>query len=396
MQVEPLEVEASILGALMNQPELADQVWGNGIVVEHFGGDLHLLAVAMHLLWQRGRRCEPHEVILALTETGALSQVSGAKVFTLYQDGAVTAIATFARLVARLDEERQRRKVVKLATRMVAIASTPESDFAMSISTIAAEITHALEGHVIDPMESTTTVANLLDTDFAQEEYVVPDLLRRRSRTVITGPEGFGKSELLYQIALCTAAGVHPFDTTTIPRQRVLVVDGENESVDLRTRLRRMVIALREMNPQAPDMRIQAASGWNLLDPHDAAHLFSLCRAFLPNLLVIGPVYQIMDGDVNDAEVVRRFTRVIDECRRISDCAVIAEAHANNEFQGKRDWRPSGSSIWRRWPDFGIGLQPLTENGEVMSLHRWRGDRHGVKWPDKIRRGSLLPWQPDY
>jgi hypothetical protein len=394
--MEPIEVEAAVLGCLLNEPGLADQLWGNGIVPDHFGGDLGMLAATMFALWGKHRPCNPNEVVLALTETGQAQQVTASQVFHLYQNAHPSDMNTFTRLVARLDEERQRRKVIKIATQMVQVASTSNSDFGMMIADLSAKIVIAMEGQVVDPLAHTQSLGDLLATDFTDSEYIVPDLLRSRSRTVITGPEGFGKSELLYQIALCTSVGLHPFEALPIPAQRVLVVDGENESADLKDRLRRMIVALRELSPHSPEFRLETASGWNLLDAHDAAHLFGLCRAYQPGLLVIGPIYQIMDGDVNDAEIVRRFTRVIDECRRICNCAVIAEAHANNEYQGKRDWRPSGSAVWRRWPEFGIGLQPLTERGEVMELHRWRGDRHGAKWPDKIRRGSLLPWQPDY
>jgi RecA-family ATPase len=41
---------------------------------------------------------------------------------------------------------------------------------------------------------------------------VIPGLLERRDRLMLTGEEGLGKSYLLRQIAVMAAAGLDPFD----------------------------------------------------------------------------------------------------------------------------------------------------------------------------------------
>lgn len=85
--------------------------------------------------------------------------------------------------------------------------------------------------------------------------------------------------------------------------------------------------------------------------------------------------------------------RVVDQCRAISGCAVLTEAHAGHGEQGNRNgWRPSGSSLWLRWPDIGIGMSPVSREDGIMEIVRWRGDRQANSWPEQIRRGGLLPW----
>jgi replicative DNA helicase len=200
---------------------------------------------------------------------------------------------------------------------------------------------------------------------------------------------------MIYQIALGAARGIQPFTTEVINPQRVLIVDAENEHVDLQKRLKRIsgLYDGIDASPIGENLRIQDALGWNLLDPRDAAHLYALVRSFMPDLMVIGPVYQIMGGDGNDAETVRRFMRVVDQCRQISNTAVLTEAHAGHGESGSRNgWRPSGSSLWLRWPDMGIGLSPADDEASVMQLVRWRGDRVENHWPESVRRGGLLPW----
>ena len=55
--------------------------------------------------------------------------------------------------------------------------------------------------------------------------------------------------------------------------------------------------------------------------------------------------------------------------------------------------------MWRRWPNFGVGLVRLPENREIARLLRWRGERaRGRYWPEGLREcrfGEIgYPWIP--
>jgi len=392
-----MNLQESVIAGMLNDNECARIAWET-ITPQHFTGELRLAAEAAHHAYQHDKTCEPNIVMATLIALGYARRFPGDKLISLFENGRLVTPATFTGLLLRLEEEHQRLKVQALAARLSTLAATPSADFHTEASRIATEITTAVRTTQTDPLSTTVTLQTLLDMDFPQQGNVIPGLFKARSRVVVTGPEGKGKSEMTYQIAVGAARGMHPFGMTDIPQQKVLVVDAENEQVDLQTRLRRINGVYDGMgaNPAAEYMRIQDALGWNLLDSRDAGFLFSLVRQYMPDLLVIGPVYQVMGGDANDAETVRRFMRVVDECRAISDCAVLTEAHAGHGEAGNRNnWRPSGSSLWLRWPDMGIGLSPLDQDGSTMELVRWRGDRVANEWPEAVRRGGILPWTED-
>jgi hypothetical protein len=51
------------------------------------------------------------------------------------------------------------------------------------------------------------------------EDWVIPGLLAREDRLILTGAEGLGKMMLLRQIAVCAAAGLDPFTTSRSSRR---------------------------------------------------------------------------------------------------------------------------------------------------------------------------------
>jgi hypothetical protein len=73
------------------------------------------------------------------------------------------------------------------------------------------------------------------------QEWVIEGLLAQGDRLVLTASEGLGKSTLLRQIAVCAAAGLHPFHSAPIDPVKVLVVDCENGRKLSRDRYRPLV-----------------------------------------------------------------------------------------------------------------------------------------------------------
>ncbi len=59
-------------------------------------------------------------------------------------------------------------------------------------------------------------------------DWVIPGLLERGDRLIWTGFEGQGKSVVIRQLAVCAAAGEHPFTGEPITPQRVLLIDCGN------------------------------------------------------------------------------------------------------------------------------------------------------------------------
>lgn len=276
-----------------------------------------------------------------------------------------------------------------------------------------------------DAAEATATAKDLPVPrgmgDFLQvedkREWLVPNLLERMDRTIITGPEGGGKSVLCSQIAACLAGHVHPFSGRLLPDfvdpVRVLVIDCENSDPQSRRRYRWVIDRVRRIRQLAgaddvdwnEQMHIDTKpAGINLLDSKDVAWLEHCLTATAPDLLVLGPLYKLHHENPNDETFARELVWILDNLRERHGFALLTEAHAGNtkNENGHRDLRPIGSSLWRRWPEFGFGLQraeddPGKPRAELVDVIAWRGMRDTDRlWPVKLRTGmnDQLPWLP--
>jgi RecA-family ATPase len=216
---------------------------------------------------------------------------------------------------------------------------------------------------------------------------------------MITGFEGQGKSEFLRQMAVCIAAGVDPLRFNLIEPRRVLFIDCENSDRQTRRRLRPLSELIeRTKRPVGPKMMyvLTRPNGLDLTEEGDAAWLHERVIAHRPELLIIGPLYKLHEKNPNDELAARLVVRAIDDARSAIDCAVVIEAHAGHGEAGRqRNVRPTGSSLWLRWPEFGYGLVPTGKGGtdQCMEFRRWRGPRGDRQWPDELHRGTVWPWQ---
>jgi replicative DNA helicase len=241
-------------------------------------------------------------------------------------------------------------------------------------------------------------------------DWLVPGLLERGDRIILTGEEGFGKSELVGQIALAIAGGVHPFMGEVLEgvEPRVLIVDCENSVGQTRRRYRRIAGAVDSTRAtyQAPELdwnkRVRVefrTSGLDLLKGSDVAYLEALVAACSPDLLVIGPLYKLHTTNINDGEAARKMLDVLDRLRERHGFALLTEAHPNKgeRNDGSRRMAPEGSSLFMRWPEFGFGLRRSKDDPQNQAdVISWRGQREERDWPSGFVRGynGLLPWRP--
>ena len=166
-----------------------------------------------------------------------------------------------------------------------------------------------------------------------------------------------GKSMITKQLAVCGAAGVHPFTGEVIPQIKVLLIDAENPVRKSRRVFRTLERVARGEVPAVPEgglRLIHRPAGVNLASVEGAQWLIERVTAHKPDLLVIGPLYKLHTVDANEETAARAIITALDNARVKADCALVIEAHAPHG----EELRPVGSSLFRRWPEFGYGMKP--------------------------------------
>ncbi|VXB82555.1 AAA family ATPase [Aeromicrobium sp. 9AM] len=219
-------------------------------------------------------------------------------------------------------------------------------------------------------------------------DWVIPGLIEHQERVILTAEEGAGKSTLLRQIGITAAAGIHPFTGEAIDPVRVLHVDVENSLRQSRRRYRPLRIqAGANLDPDLLRVEIRMA-GIDLTSAEDREWLLRTTAAVQPDLLLIGPIYKLANGDPTEETSAKPVAMILDQVREATDCGLILEAHVAKAPSGqkKRPHEPYGWSGWLRWPEIGIYLD---KDGK---LTHWRGAREERDWPHKIERGGHWPW----
>ncbi|MFB6943217.1 DnaB-like helicase N-terminal domain-containing protein [Streptomyces sp. NPDC060286] len=357
-------------------------------------------------LIDRGEPVDPITLAAALQAAGQLGRVGGAP----YLHQLVQAMPTSANAAYYADRIRalaQRRALIQAGHRIVQSGFDPTAgdpaDLAEEAVALAREVRDAGRADADSPVTDMHDFLTVED----HHDWVLPGLLERGDRLILTAGEGGGKSVLLRQIAVATAAGVNPFtiEPSVLGPQKVLVLDCENSAPQSRRHYRALMNAATtaHMPVKRGQLHIDVRpEGVDLTKGEGRAWLMRRVESVMPDLLVIGPIYQLHTGDPNSEDHARRVTVALTEARVTANCAMVLEAHAphGNGF-GPRSLRPAGSSLWMRWPEFGFGLRPVedeksAEEDRARRLVPWRGLRDDRAFPPFLRQGrsGSWPWVP--
>lgn len=314
----------------------------------------------------------------------------------LQADGAFTTqLTTVAQHIRELST---RRRLLKLGIEISECAYDRQLPLGKIIENLNNDI-----GGITLP-ELSATPGPYLD-DFLKEtetiEWLIPEFLTRQTRVLLSGwLEGGGKSTILRQIAIQCAAGLMPFQPwRDIKPAKVLLIDAEVPSQILRNDMRRMRKLLPDDCAYTPDnfVIISKPAGLDLLRPKDQSWLSATIKVNAPDILVIGPVYKLHEGDPIDERDAKTVAMFFDRLRVRHNFALLMETHTPNETSksGQRALRPFGASLWRRWPEIGVGL--TSDDHGNITLEEWRYSRGGRgAWPRYFRRGleemNEWPW----
>lgn len=283
-----------------------------------------------------------------------------------------------------------RRKVVNAAIRMRQQAENPESDPQLLVSEAVNTLTRIRD--LGAPDITTVTLGELMSKPDDPYDWVIPGLLERMDRLVITGEEGLGKSVFLRQLALMGAAGIHPFTKEPIPPIRAHIIDLENTERHVKRQLRGMWLQAK-VQGHDPSDRVAIdcrPGGIDIVRDRDLSWVNRCLDATQPDLLIIGPLYKMVPRALQTDDHAAPVIAAIDSLRA-RNLTIAMEAHAGHaEGKDGRNMRPRGSAALMGFPEFGYGLR-WNEVGDV-DMVAWRGDRDERNWPPRIKRGGQWPW----
>lgn len=234
------------------------------------------------------------------------------------------------------------------------------------------------------------------------ESFVIPNVLAKGDRLLLTAFEGHGKSTLMRQLAIMAAAGIHPWDGTPIPAKRVVVIDSENHPDQVLGSWQEMVGLARANGYDIDPGQLIIIEAWDadldLTTSEGHAWLMERVHAYRPDLMCIGPLYNLTAGDLKDPGPATLMKKAVNDARGICGTAFIMEHHAphRSATDTKRSVRPYGHTVLLRWPDFGYGLNPTDEEG-VYEWQKTRMPRVRTRYfPEFMRWGKAntreFPW----
>lgn len=338
---------------------------------------------------------EPADAITVanhLQREGELQRIGGAP----YLHELVSTVSTtansdyYARIVKDMAD---RRRVIGTFQRGLQSIRTLEASEVLARSMSEFQLIEA----GIDPALETYDFAELLTTQEDDRPWVIPGMLRVNERCIWTGPEGGGKSVLISQLALGAAMGVNTLDPMwgTHEPMRVLMLDVENDRLQVKSNMLKVYPHLQEITggvkPQIEWINVQDI---DLSDPVERQRVMRIAQERQPQLMYLGSLYKLApEGEKSDAQFMH-VSRTIDRIRAETGTAILLEAHTGHGTQNDRNgtMRPYGSSMWLRWPEFGLAMMPQ-KGRTIAQVGTWRGHRSDDRlWPYGLKRGSVMPW----
>ncbi|MFC5157020.1 AAA family ATPase [Streptomyces amakusaensis] len=349
-----------------------------------------------------GRACDPITVTAALRAAGTLERHGGPVRIHQLHDAVPTA-GHALHYAGIIREAARWRALLAAGVRTVTAAQRREGTAAEAAEMAVEAMRGVRDQGAGAGDEAPVDLLDLIAEADAEPDWVIPGVLARWDRLILTGGEGGGKSLLLRQIAVRAAAGLHPWKRARIRPVKALIVDVENSRDQVRPWLARMHAAAAEEGAPVERGALRAVirpEGIDLSRPADRARLLRLVEAERPDLIVIGPIYKLAAPRSGEGaeDAARALMSALEAVRVASDgAALLIEAHSPHASMGRRDLRPIGSSLWLRWPEFGFGLAPVTgEPGAAeLRLHDWtpwRGARSERSWPERVCEGATWPW----
>lgn len=393
-----IAAEMSVVGAMMlstNAAEKAMQALSAGDFYRPAHGLVFTAVSEAH------RADEPTDIVSIkdrLDRAGQLTAAGGPPyLFRLIE--AVPTVGNVSHYAGIVRERAVRRRLIEAGRRIVQMASAQGEESHGIAERAAREIESVRDFDTSDDV-LTPTIGEFLSVPDEEYDWIVPGLLERGDRMILTGVEGAGKSTLFRQLGVTIAAGIHPFTGEFIQPRRVLIIDSENGPAHIRRKIRPMVVQAERLGRPIAETNLWLEirpEGFDLALDRDLSWLMRRIALIKPDVTLLGPLYRMVPRALTTDDDVAPILAAFNMIRARGSC-VLVEAHSGHAIGpgGRRDPRPRGSSALLGWPEFGYGLRfndkADQQQVRIVDLVPWRGDRDERQWPMALEAGGRWPW----
>ena len=402
------EAEAAVIGAcLVYRAALGTAL--DMLTAADFGAPSHRhIWQAIESLAATGTAVEPSTVANELRRLGLTEHVDMPQLATLAIDA--PGAASVGRHAETVATHALRRRIVAEAHALAAKAEDLTVDPGDALDAHKARL-EEIDSPVLGRSPGDELAEEFVERvrNQAPASWVVPDCITDDTRVAIVAPEGVGKTELIRQILVCVAYGLHPFTFEPIPAQPTLLLDLENPEQNVAERVGALIELAKAQNRLGPrrgtadDIIWHRPTGIDLRKRSDRVAFEDVLRRRRPKLVGICPIYTAYTRAANESDemVAQSVVAILNNLRKRYGFGLLLEMHApHGEDLQHRVLRPIGSSLWMRWPELGRKLMPKDGEDPFMPqtvvLGRFRGDRLQVNWPDELRRGRDWPWMGEW
>jgi len=284
-----------------------------------------------------------------------------------------------------------KRRIESTAREVLVRALDADASAVGYAASVANQFAAIRDSGVTDDITGKTLTEILAEPD-DEPDWLIPGLLERQDRLIITGDEGLGKSHLLRQFAICASAGINPWDTSKFEPIKTAIFDCENTERQVRRMARGIVtFAQRHGRADVADrVNLRCSARLDITRDKDLAQIHHELDAQQPDLVIIGPLYRLVPRAIQTDDDAAPVLAALDTIRD-RGIALLIEAHSGHAIGkgGSRDMRPRGSSALLGWPEFGYGLRDLGAKGKrYCEFVAWRGNRSERQWPTALRRAD--------
>lgn len=399
-----LEAERALLGAIITRPSILSDLVPILDPSDFYQPSHQAAYAAMLRLWDDGRAIDGITVRDASEGAVSTNEIIGYTAST-------PAVSAYGRYADIIIAHSRRRRLIAHAADAIEQLYQPQSDVdrVMTFMDPSNDRLIAPRSADIAGLASLADFMRTADENASTEPFLIPHIAKPRWRIVVVAAEGMGKATLLRQLAIHAAAGRDPWQPDRlVPPISVLYVDVENAETSISHQFR---IANRSRKYDTIYEASQRLHIWhreggvNLRERRPLAEFEAVLQRTRPDVVFAGPLYKLYRKSPREdmEQAALDFTEKMDELRVRYNFALILEHHAPKASGGGyRELNPFGSSLWMRWPEFGITLEPkgnYSPGDEMFSVEigRFRRDREIADWPDELDRGlktSSLAWYP--